>query len=80
MAWLQSTYTLRLNHRHKVAGHVLSGRYKACLVEGSGNGYLWTACDYVAAVGSRSGRERPDGGSPGDSGHATGRPQAVAQT
>ncbi len=47
MAWLQSTYTIRLNHRHKQFGHVLSGRYKAQLVEGSGNGYLRTACDYV---------------------------------
>jgi REP element-mobilizing transposase RayT len=47
MAWLQSTYTIRLNHRHKLFGHVLSGRYKAQLVEGSGGGYLRTACDYV---------------------------------
>ena len=47
MAWLQSTYTIRLNHRHKLMGHVLSGRYKAQLVEGSGNGYLRSACDYV---------------------------------
>lgn len=47
MAWLQSTYTIRLNNRHKLTGHVLSGRYKAQLVEGSGNGYLRTACDYV---------------------------------
>jgi len=47
MAWLQSTYTIRLNHRHKLIGHVLSGRYKAQLVEGSGNGYLKTARDYV---------------------------------
>jgi len=47
MAWLQSTYTIRLNHRHKLVGHVLSGRYKCQLVEGSGNGYLKTACDYV---------------------------------
>ena len=47
MAWLQSTYTIRLNHRHKLIGHVLSGRYKAQLIEGSGNGYLRTACDYV---------------------------------
>ena len=38
MAWLQSTYTIRLNHRHKLFGHVFSGRYKAQLVEGSGNG------------------------------------------
>jgi putative transposase len=42
MAWLQSTYTIRLNHRHKLIGHVLSGRYKSQLVEGSGNGYLKT--------------------------------------
>ena len=47
MAWLQSTYTIRLNHRHKLFGHVFSGRYKAQLVEGGGNGYLRTACDYV---------------------------------
>jgi Transposase and inactivated derivatives len=25
MAWLQSTYTIRLNHRHQLFGHVLSG-------------------------------------------------------
>jgi REP element-mobilizing transposase RayT len=37
MAWLQSTYTIRLNHRHQLFGHVLSGRYNSQLVEGSGN-------------------------------------------
>ena len=47
MSWLQGTYTIRLNHRHKLIGHVLSGRYKSQLIEGSGNGYLSTACDYV---------------------------------
>jgi putative transposase len=47
MAWLQSAYTIRLNHRHKLFGHVFSGRYKSQLVEGSGNGYLRTACNYV---------------------------------
>ena len=47
MAWLQSTYTIRLNKRHQLHGHVLSGRYRRQLVEGSGNGYLKTACDYV---------------------------------
>ena len=45
--WLLSTYTNRLNHRHKLVGHVFSGRYKALHVEGSGNGYLRTVCDYV---------------------------------
>jgi len=47
MQWLQSTYTIRFNNRHAMAGHVLSGRYKAQLIEGGGNGYLRTACDYV---------------------------------
>jgi putative transposase len=47
MRWLLSAYTIRLNHRQKLFGHVFSGRYKAVIVEGSGNGYLKTACDYV---------------------------------
>jgi REP element-mobilizing transposase RayT len=33
MVWLQSTYTIRLNHRHQLFGHVLSGRYKAQLTD-----------------------------------------------
>jgi putative transposase len=47
MAWLQSTYTNRLNRRHKLFGHVFSGRYKAQLIQADGSGYLRTACDYV---------------------------------
>lgn len=47
MRWLLSTYTLRLNHRNRLFGHVFSGRYKAILVEGGGTSYLQTACDYV---------------------------------
>jgi len=47
MRWLLSAYTLRLNHRHQLLGPVFSGRYQAILVEGSGNGYLKTVCDYV---------------------------------
>ncbi len=31
----------------RLSGHVFSGRYKAQIVEGSGNGYLRTACDYT---------------------------------
>ena len=38
MAWLQSTYTIRLNKRHRLTGHVLSGRYKAPGVERGGLG------------------------------------------
>ncbi len=47
MKWLLGTYTNRFNHRHKVFGHLFSGRYKALYVDGSGNGYLKTVCDYV---------------------------------
>src|SRR5689334_21275547 len=47
MRWLLSTYTIRLNHRQKLFGHAFSGSYKAVIVEGSGSGYLRTACDYV---------------------------------
>ena len=47
MRWFLSSYTIRLNHRHKLFGHVFSGRYKALPVDGSGDGYLRTVCDYV---------------------------------
>src|SRR5438552_4096048 len=47
MRWFLSAYTIHLNHRQKLFGHVFSGRYKALIVEGSGNGDLKTACDYV---------------------------------
>jgi putative transposase len=47
MKWLLGTYTSRFNRRHKEFGHLFSGRYKALIVDGSQNGYLKTACDYV---------------------------------
>ena len=47
MKWMLGTYTARFNRRHKQFGHVFSGRYKALIVDGSGNGYLKTVCDYV---------------------------------
>jgi REP element-mobilizing transposase RayT len=47
MKWLLGTYTSRFNRRHKLFGHLFSGRYKALIVDGSGTGYLKTVCDYV---------------------------------
>ena len=47
MKWLLGTYTSRLNHKHRLTGHLFSGRYKALVVDGSGTGYLRTVCDYV---------------------------------
>jgi putative transposase len=46
MRWLLSCYTIRFNRRHKLAGHVFSGRYKSLVVESRG-GYLRTVCDYT---------------------------------
>jgi putative transposase len=47
MKWLLTTYTCRFNRKHKLFGHLFSGRYKALPVDGSTTGYLKTACDYV---------------------------------
>lgn len=47
MKWLLGTYTWRFNRRHKLFGHLFSGRYKSLIVDGSGDGYLKTVCDYV---------------------------------
>lgn len=47
MKWLLGTYTGRFNRRHRLPGHLFSGRYKALIVDGSGNAYLRTVCDYV---------------------------------
>jgi putative transposase len=47
MKWLLGTYTGRFNRRHQQFGHLFSGRYKALVVDGSGDGYLKTVCDYV---------------------------------
>ena len=47
MKWFLGVYTSRFNRRHKLFGHLFSGRYKSLIVDGSGNGYLKTLCDYV---------------------------------
>ena len=47
MKWFLGTYTARFNRRHKLFGHLFSGRYKALVVDGSGDGYLKSVCDYV---------------------------------
>jgi len=47
MKWLLGTYTIRFNRRHREFGHVFCGRYKSLIVDGSGNGYLKSVCDYV---------------------------------
>jgi putative transposase len=47
MKWMQSTYTIRFNVRHKQRGHLFQGRYKAVLVDGEDGTYFRTASDYI---------------------------------
>jgi len=47
MKWFLGTYISRFNRRHKLSGHLFSGRYKSLIVDGSGSGYLKSVCDYV---------------------------------
>lgn len=55
MKWLLGVYTSRFNRRHKLFGHLFSGRYKSLVVDGSGKGYLKTVCDYVHLNPARAG-------------------------
>jgi REP element-mobilizing transposase RayT len=46
MKWFLGTYTGRFNRRHKLFGHLFSGRYKALVMvaaRGAGNKAAWTA-------------------------------------
>ncbi len=47
MKWFWGTYTSRFNRRQKLCGHLFSGRYEALIVDGTGDEYLRTVCDYV---------------------------------
>ena len=60
MKWFLGTYTSRFNRRHKVFGHLFSGRYKALVVDGESSGYLHTVCDYVHLNPVRAKLLRPE--------------------
>lgn len=55
MKWFLGTYTQRYNARHRVCGHLFSGRYKSLLVDGTNASYLRTVCDYVHLNPARAG-------------------------
>jgi REP element-mobilizing transposase RayT len=59
MKWFLGVYTKRFNIRHKLCGHLFAGRYKALVVDGSGNGYLRTVGDYVHLNPVRAGLIAP---------------------
>ena len=60
MKWLLGTYTSRFNRRHKLFGHLFSGRYKSLIVDGSGSGYLKSVGDYVHLNPARAKRVAAD--------------------
>ena len=47
MQWLQSTYTSRYNHRHRLLGHLFQGRFKAVVLDGSDEAYFQVASTYI---------------------------------
>ena len=55
MRWMQGTYTIRYNARHKQRGHLFQGRYKAVLVDGEDGTYFRTASDYIHLNPARAG-------------------------
>lgn len=55
MRWFQSCYTVRYNVRHRKAGHLFQGRYKAVLVDPEARGYLAAAADYIHLNPARAG-------------------------
>lgn len=54
MRWFQSCFTARYNRRHRKAGHLFQGRYKAMLVE-PGSGYFAALADYIHLNPARAG-------------------------
>jgi putative transposase len=60
MHWLLTTFTVRFNRRHRLCGHLFNGRYKALIVDGSGNQYLRSVCDYVHLNPVRANLIQPD--------------------
>jgi putative transposase len=60
MKWFLGTYTARFNRRHKLFGHLFSGRYKSLIVDGSGSDYLRTVCDYVHLNAARAKLLQPE--------------------
>ena len=60
MQWMLGTYTARFNARHKLRGHLFSGRYKAIVVDDVGEGYLRRVCDYTHLNPVRAGIVGPE--------------------
>jgi REP element-mobilizing transposase RayT len=47
MKWFQGTYTARFNARHRLRGHLFSGRYKAVVIDGEEPSYGRAVSDCI---------------------------------
>jgi putative transposase len=47
MRWFQTSWTMRFNRRHRLAGHLFQGRYKAMIVDPEEKGYFAALSDYI---------------------------------
>lgn len=54
MKWLQNTYTIRFNRRHRLSGHLFQGRYKAVLVDPDERSYFLLLADYIHLNAARA--------------------------
>src|SRR5437868_3241665 len=54
MKWLLGTYTIRFNARHRLRGHLFSGRYKALIISPGDSTYLRLVCEYIHLNPSRA--------------------------
>jgi hypothetical protein len=66
MQWLQSTYTIRHNVKHRLRGHLFQGRFKAIPVDGEDGTYFRTVSDYIHLNPARA-LEKSSHGRPGPS-------------
>jgi putative transposase len=55
MHWLQSTYTIRFNLRHKLVGHLFQGRYKAIPIDSEDPLYFRIISEYIHLNPARAG-------------------------
>jgi len=55
MHWFQATYTARFNARHRLAGHLFAGRYKAIPMEPEDRSHFGTVSDYIHLNPARAG-------------------------
>jgi REP element-mobilizing transposase RayT len=60
MRWLQTTYTVRFNRKHRLCGHLFQGRYKSLIVEAGAENYFSVLSDYIHLNPVRAFLVRPE--------------------